>query len=160
LSKDITDTGSTNTDKHLHKLGTRDTDEWDTGFTGNGLGKKGLSCTWGSIQDDTTWDTATILGVRLGLFQKVDDFGQFQLGSVASGNVIKGDSSVGNHLNLCFRFSKSHGASRAARHATSTSRSATQKEQTCKESGRKDETLRKFSESTGFLLRKDSDIDL
>merc|ERR1712127_261274 len=60
LSKDVTDTGSSHTNKHLHKFRTTDGDEWDSGFTGNSLGQKSLTSTRRSIKDDTTRDAASI----------------------------------------------------------------------------------------------------
>merc|ERR1712127_537054 len=58
LSKDVTDTGSSHTNKHLHKFRTTDGNEWYPGFTGNSLGQKSLTSTRRSIKDDTTRDAA------------------------------------------------------------------------------------------------------
>mmetsp|Transcript_14900 Transcript_14900/g.21069 ORF Transcript_14900/g.21069 Transcript_14900/m.21069 type:complete len:257 (-) Transcript_14900:853-1623(-) len=77
LSEDITDTGSTNTNKHLNEFRTRDGDERDSSLTGNSLGKKGLTGTRRSIEDHTTRNTTPVLGVGLGLLEEINNLSKF-----------------------------------------------------------------------------------
>jgi hypothetical protein len=163
LAKDVTDTGSSHTDKHLYKLGTRDTDERNTGLSGNSLGEKSLSGSWRTVKDHTTGDLASVLGVRLGLLQKVNDFFEFQFSTVAPGDIVKGYTGIGDHLDLSLGLSKAHLATTraSAGHATlTTSAAAAEEEETGKESSREDETLGELAQTTGFLRRQDSHINL
>mmetsp|Transcript_4005 Transcript_4005/g.6083 ORF Transcript_4005/g.6083 Transcript_4005/m.6083 type:complete len:241 (-) Transcript_4005:551-1273(-) len=60
LRKDITDTGSSNSDEHLNKFGSRNGDEGNSGLSGNSLSEEGLTSSGGSVKDDSTGDTASI----------------------------------------------------------------------------------------------------
>mmetsp|Transcript_2465 Transcript_2465/g.5107 ORF Transcript_2465/g.5107 Transcript_2465/m.5107 type:complete len:348 (+) Transcript_2465:713-1756(+) len=161
LSKDITDARSTDTHKHFNKFRTTDTDERDTSFSGNSLGQKSFSSTRRSIEDDTPRNTASILCVCLGFLQKVNNLSKFQLGTITSSNIIKGDSSVWNHLDFCLGLSKSHWVSWSTHGTTSTTSTATtQEEQSSKQDSREDEALGEFTKATGFLRRQHGNINL
>ena len=56
LLEEVTDTGCSNTHKHLHELRSRDGEEWDAGLSSNGLGQQGLSCAWWANQEHTLGD--------------------------------------------------------------------------------------------------------
>mmetsp|Transcript_2572 Transcript_2572/g.4000 ORF Transcript_2572/g.4000 Transcript_2572/m.4000 type:complete len:321 (-) Transcript_2572:551-1513(-) len=139
LVEHITHTRSSNTNKHLYKFGTRNGDEWHTCLSSNSLGEEGLTSTRGSIEDDTTRNAASVLGVSLGLLQKVNNLGELELGSITSSNFVESYTCVGNHLDLRLGLAHAHGTSRsthAPRHATTTS---TRKEkQSTKQNSRQD----------------------
>jgi hypothetical protein len=133
LSEDVSDTGSSYTDEHLDEFRTTDGDEWNSGFSRNGLGQKGLTGTGGSIKDDTTGDAASVLGVCFGLLQEINNFGEFELGTVTSGNVIETDTGVGNHLDFSLGLSESshstHTGGSTSRHAAAASLASTAEEE-------------------------------
>ena len=110
------------------------------------------TCTRRTVKNDTSWNLATILGISFGLLQKVYDFGQFQLGTIATSDIVKGDTGIRHHLNLSLAFAKAHGivgSTSQGIHASSTT--STQKEESGKERCREDETASQVTESTGFL---------
>mmetsp|Transcript_3657 Transcript_3657/g.4370 ORF Transcript_3657/g.4370 Transcript_3657/m.4370 type:complete len:502 (-) Transcript_3657:409-1914(-) len=73
LSEDITDTGGTHTNEHLYEFRTRDGDEGNTSLTGNSLGEEGLTGTGRTIKDNTTGNTASVLGVGLRLLEEINN---------------------------------------------------------------------------------------
>jgi predicted flap endonuclease-1-like 5' DNA nuclease len=161
LSENVTYTRCTNTNKHLNEFRTRNTDERNSGFASDGLGKKSFTGTGRTVQNNSTGDLTSIRGVGLWLLQKVNNFGQFQFGSVASGNIIKSDSRVRHHLDFSLALSKPHWVAWAATHATTgTSRASAQEEKTREENSREDEALCKLSESASFLCWQDGNVNL
>mmetsp|Transcript_254 Transcript_254/g.544 ORF Transcript_254/g.544 Transcript_254/m.544 type:complete len:310 (-) Transcript_254:755-1684(-) len=113
LTEDITDTGGTDTDKHLNELGTGDGNEGNTGLTGNGLGEEGLTGTGRTVEDDTTGDATSVGGIDLGLLEEINNLGKLKLGTVAAGNVLEVDASIGDHLDLSLGLAKAHGIARS-----------------------------------------------
>mmetsp|Transcript_3420 Transcript_3420/g.5643 ORF Transcript_3420/g.5643 Transcript_3420/m.5643 type:complete len:320 (+) Transcript_3420:2563-3522(+) len=153
LGENITDTGSTHSNKHLNELGTGDGDEGNSSLTSDGLGKKSLTCSGRTIQDNSSGNSAPVLRVNLRLLQKVNNLSQFQLGSITSGDILKVDSSVRDHLNLGLGLTHTHGVSRTTHASWHTSSGTTaEEEETSEESGRKDERLGKISKTTGCLV--------
>mmetsp|Transcript_27199 Transcript_27199/g.39835 ORF Transcript_27199/g.39835 Transcript_27199/m.39835 type:complete len:387 (+) Transcript_27199:1186-2346(+) len=153
LGEDITDTGSSHSNKHLYEFGTGDGDEGNTSLTSNGLGKKSLTCSGRTIQDNSSGNSASVLGVNLRLLQKVNNLNQFHLGSITSGDILKVDSSIRDHLNLGLGLTHTHGVSRSAHTSWHTSsRTTAEEEETSEESRRKDERLSKIAKTTGCLV--------
>jgi hypothetical protein len=139
------------------------------GAKGGKIGEDGFDCvrptplqwnsrTWWTVEDDTSGNLTTHVGVGFRLLQKVNDFRQFQLGSVASSDIVKGNASVRDHLNFSLGLSKAHGISWTT-HAD-TAASSAQKEETCKKSSWEDQALGEFSKSAGLLSWKDRHVDL
>mmetsp|Transcript_35703 Transcript_35703/g.43061 ORF Transcript_35703/g.43061 Transcript_35703/m.43061 type:complete len:400 (+) Transcript_35703:913-2112(+) len=109
LLKQVTNAGSTNTDEHLHKLGTRDREERDTSLSCNSLCQQGLSGTRGSDQQDTLGDASTNSGEALRPLQELDNLHEILLGFVHASHIIEHNTSVGLHLELSLGLSEGHG---------------------------------------------------
>mmetsp|Transcript_26590 Transcript_26590/g.48252 ORF Transcript_26590/g.48252 Transcript_26590/m.48252 type:complete len:366 (-) Transcript_26590:152-1249(-) len=161
LRKDITNTRGTHTHKHLHKFRTRNRDKWHTGLSGHSLGQERFTGSGGSVEDDTAGNAASVLGIGLGLFEKVNDFDQFQFGTITSSHIFKGDTGIGSHLNFRLTLAKTHGvALSASRHASSSLIGISrQKEETRKEDRRENEALCQVSQSTRLCHRQDRHIN-
>jgi hypothetical protein len=96
------------------------------------------------------------------LLQKVNDFFEFQFSTVAPGDIVKGYTGIGDHLDLSLGLSKAHWVAwtaATAGHAT-TSATAAEEEETGKESSREDEALDELAQAACFLRRQDSHINL
>ena len=85
----VAHTRGTDADKHLHKVGTRDTEEWHLGLASNRLGQQGFAGARRANQQQAAGNTTTEF-LELGrVFQKVDHFLHFFLGLIATGHVGK-----------------------------------------------------------------------
>ena len=165
LGENITYTRSSNSDKHLYELGSRDGDEGNSSFSSNSLCEKGLTGTGRSIKDNSTRNTASVSIVKLRLLEEINNLNKLKLCSIASCNIVEVNSGIGDHLNLSLCLSESHGvlssSSHSSGHLTSSSATAGKEEKSCKESSRKDEALCKISESSSTLVsRKHGYINL
>jgi hypothetical protein len=114
----------------------------------------------GAVQNHAARDSTTILCVCFGLLQKVDNFSKFQFGSIASSDFIKRDSSIRHHLDLSLALSKAHGVVGATNTTAGAAGIAAEEEETSKENGWKNETLRQLTESVGFLLWQHGHVNL
>mmetsp|Transcript_16224 Transcript_16224/g.34085 ORF Transcript_16224/g.34085 Transcript_16224/m.34085 type:complete len:284 (+) Transcript_16224:771-1622(+) len=100
LSEHVANTGRSDSNKHLNELRSRNRNERDSSFSGDGFGKKGFTSSRGAVQNHSPGNSASIFRIYLRLLQKVDYFGKFQFGTVATGDVFEVDSGIGDHLNL------------------------------------------------------------
>ncbi|KAH3667133.1 hypothetical protein OGAPHI_002782 [Ogataea philodendri] len=87
----LPNSGSTNTNKHLHKLRARNTVERNTGLSSSRLGQHRLTSSWGTGQNGSSWDLGSQTLVLLWALQKLDKLHDLLLGLVASSHVVEFD---------------------------------------------------------------------
>ena len=91
LGEKVADTGCTDTDEHLHEVGTAYTEERYVGLACDGLGQQGLTGTGGADKQSPLGDFAAESRVFFGVPEEVYDFHNFLLGAVKSGHVLESD---------------------------------------------------------------------
>ena len=114
LGKEVTDTGSTNTDKHFYKVRTGDGEEWHPRFTGHRFGKQGLTCPWRADEEHALRDLRTDRRIATRIFQEIHHFGELFLRFVFPSDIreIHMDLAFGGHLRS--GLAKAHDTSAAA----------------------------------------------
>ena len=90
LFEHVTHPGGTDTDEHLHEIGTRDGEEWHLGLARNGLGQQSLTGTGRTNQQHTGRDLATQFLEFARVAQIVDQLLHLFLGFITTCNVSKG----------------------------------------------------------------------
>ena len=89
LHKQISYTGSTDADKHLDEIGTRDREEGNLGLAGNCLGKECFTCSGRALKEDSFGDPGSEECVLAGLFKEVNDLRKLFLFLNKSGNGLE-----------------------------------------------------------------------
>lgn len=79
LLEEVSHTGGTHADKHLHKLGRIDGQEIDSCLSSYSPGQQGLASTWGPTQQHPLGDACTRLLEPLGLQEEVHHLHQLVL---------------------------------------------------------------------------------
>ena len=90
LVEQVTHTGCAHADVHLHEVGTGDGIEGHAGLTGTGTGQQGLAGARRAHQQHTVGDAGTQRIELVRALEEFDDFLQFFLFLVLTGNVGKG----------------------------------------------------------------------
>ena len=90
LHEQVAHTGGTHAHEHLHEVRTGDGEEGHAGLTGHGAGQQGLTGTWRAHQQHALGDAAAQTGELFGVGQEFHHFGQFVLGFIHTGHVLKG----------------------------------------------------------------------
>ena len=89
IRKQISNTGCADTDKHFHKVGTRDRKERHARLAGYGSGKKRFTGSGRSLEQDALRDARTHQQVLLRIFQEINDFVELFLLLVKTGNLLE-----------------------------------------------------------------------
>ena len=87
LTKEVTDTRSTNTHKHFSKFGTGNTKEWNISFASNCTSHQSFTSTWITGEKYATWDFCAKFFIFFRIFQKVDNFSEVLLCSFIASNI-------------------------------------------------------------------------
>jgi hypothetical protein len=111
-----------------------------------------------AVEDDAAGDLAAVLGVGLGLLEKVHHLGELELGPVAAGDVVKGNAGVGDELDLGLGLGEPHGIAGPA-HAPDAAPSR-QEEEAAQQHSRKNEALDELSNPARLLGGQHGHIDL
>src|SRR5579872_6282428 len=90
LLEQVANTAGADTDEHLHEVGTRDGEERNVRFAGDGASEQGLSSSWRPDKQNALGDATTELLEFLGIFQEVDNFVELFLGFVDPGDIFEG----------------------------------------------------------------------
>ena len=90
LTKEITNAGSADTDKHLHEIGSGDREERNLCFTCNRFGQQGFTSTRRSYKQSSLRDLAAELGVFTRILQKVDNLHYLHFGLFKAGHIVEG----------------------------------------------------------------------
>src|SRR5699024_6200520 len=115
IFKQVTHTGSTDTDKHLNKVRSADREKWRTGLTGNRAGKKCLTRSRGSDKQHAFRNEGTQTGKFAGVFQKLDHFHKFLLLFISPGHIFKSNLFlIILTIHLCLALAKVHDTATAA----------------------------------------------
>ena len=91
LIKQVTNTGSTYTNKHLYEVRTGNAEEGHACFTCNSLCQQGFTSTRRSIEQHAFRNFGTKLIILLGRFKKLYNFPQLLLGLVSTCNIFEGN---------------------------------------------------------------------
>ncbi len=91
LGKHVTNTGGTNSDKHLNEIGSGNTEKRNIGFSCYCLCKQRFTCTRSPYKQNTGGNTTSKCGKFTGIFQKVDYLFEFCFSFINSRNIGKGD---------------------------------------------------------------------
>ncbi len=111
--------GGTDTDEHLHEIGTRDGEERHLGLTRNGLGQQSFTGTGRTNQQHTGRDLATQFLEFARVAQIVDQLLHLFLGFIATCNVSKGGLDLIFAHQASLALAKRHGTfATAALHLT------------------------------------------
>ena len=116
LLEHVANPAGTDADEHFYEVRTRDVEKWHTGFTGHSTAQQGLTRTRGANHQGTLGNLAAQALEFLRIFQEVDDLGQFILGFIDPGHVIKGDAVFVFRQHLSLGLTKAHRASSTALH--------------------------------------------
>ena len=90
LFKHVAHAGGTDTDKHLDKIGTRDREEGNLGFTGNGLGQQSLTCTRLANHENAFGDLAAQFLEAGWILEVVNQLFHLFFGLIATSHISKG----------------------------------------------------------------------
>ena len=96
LFEEIPHPGGTHPHEHFHEVRAGHAEKGNPGLTGNGPGQEGFPRARGAHQQGAFGNLAADVGVFGGGFEKIDDFHQFILGLVASGDIHE----TGNQIAL------------------------------------------------------------
>src|SRR5690606_15807098 len=78
--------------KHLHEIRSADAEERRAGFTSNGLGKKGFTCTWRAHQKYPLGNTGSQFHVFFRLLQKLHNLPKLFLLLICTGHIAEPDT--------------------------------------------------------------------
>ena len=105
LLKEVTNSRSTDTDKHFHKVRTAQREERHIGFSGYGFGQKGFTGSRRAHQQSSFRKSGTDFYVFSRIVQKIHHLCQGFLGFILSRHIGKGHSGLFFHINLGIAFS-------------------------------------------------------
>ncbi len=91
LLEQVAHAAGAHADEHLHEFGAGDVEEGHARLAGHGPRQKRLARAWRPHHQHALGDTRPHLHELLRLAQELHDFGQFQLGFLHAGHVIKSD---------------------------------------------------------------------
>ena len=92
LFKEITNLGSTHTNKHFHKFRTGHREEWYIGFSGYCFCQHGFTGTWRADKQNTFRHGSSHLGVFLRIMQVINDFLQIFFCFFFTGYITEADT--------------------------------------------------------------------
>ncbi|TWC55736.1 hypothetical protein FBY04_109157 [Pseudomonas sp. SJZ080] len=113
LLKQIVDPRGTDADEHFHELRPRDREKRHAGFTGDSLGHKRLARAGRADQQRPLGNVRAEAGVAGLVLQKGNDFHQFKLRFIDSGNIGEGDAGIPFDKHLGPGFADTHQAPQA-----------------------------------------------
>ena len=113
LFKQVADPGGAHADKHLNKLGPVDGKERYPRLAGNGAGQKRLARARWANQHDAFGHARAKPAIGAGILQEFDDFHEFPLGFVDTGDIVEGHLGVLLHIDLGLAFPHGHEAAHA-----------------------------------------------
>ncbi len=119
LLEHVTYPGGTDTDEHLHEIGTRNSEERHLGLTRNGLGQQGFTGTGRAYQQYAGRDLATQFLEFARVAQIIDQLLHLFLGFIATCNIGKGSLDLIFTHQASLALAKRHGTfATAALHLT------------------------------------------
>mmetsp|Transcript_81146 Transcript_81146/g.238450 ORF Transcript_81146/g.238450 Transcript_81146/m.238450 type:complete len:242 (-) Transcript_81146:145-870(-) len=101
ICEEVTHSSCADPSKDLHKLRSGYAEERHASLASHSLRQQGLSRPWRSNQKSPFWDLSAQVRVARCVLQEVDNFYEFLLGPIATGNVIEFDLSVAILHNFC-----------------------------------------------------------
>ena len=110
----VTDTACADTDVELDKIGTRQGEEGNMRFSGDGSREQRLTGSGRAHQKGTLRKSGTDPGVFSGIVQEVDHLHEGFLGFVLTGHILEGDAGILLHIDLRRALADAHGAASAA----------------------------------------------
>ena len=108
ILKQVTNAGSSDTDKHLNEIRTGNTEKWYPGLSCNGLGQKRLTGSGRSHQKHSLRNAGSKLRIFAGFLQEINNFFQFFLLFSKSGHIFKTCLVILIRGQLCTIFAKIH----------------------------------------------------
>ena len=92
LTKEVTNTRSTDTHKHFGKFRTRNTKEWNISFASNCTSHQSFTSTWITGEKHATWDFCAKFFIFFRVFQEINNFGKILLCSFIASNIGEEDA--------------------------------------------------------------------
>ena len=89
LTEEVTYTGRSHTDKHLHEIRTGNREERHISLTGNSLGKKGFTCTRRAYEKGSLRNLTAECCIFLRILEEIDDFHHFIFRSIKTGHILE-----------------------------------------------------------------------
>lgn len=87
--EEITYTRSSYSDKHLDELRTRNREKWNITLPCDSTSKESLSCSWRSLEEDTTRDFGSEIFILTWVFEKINHLYKICLFLLRSGYILK-----------------------------------------------------------------------
>ena len=115
--KKVADTGSTHTNKHLHKFRSGKGKEWHMSLTCYCLGEKSLTGTRRSYKQCALRQLGTDLNIFTRIVKKFHNLLQGLLGLILTCHILKGDPGLLLHIGLSAALSNSHYSTATLIHA-------------------------------------------
>ena len=112
--KKVAHTRGTDTDIHLHEVGTADREERNTRFSRNGLCKQRFTCSGRTYEQDALRNFCAKIGELFGALEEFDDFLQFLFFLFRSGDIGEAHFNIGRYARLCL--AEAHHLSASAAH--------------------------------------------